>query len=248
MKLIGKVALVTGASRGIGKAIAEALGKQGAKVVINYTQNVDAAEKVSETIRASGGEAIALKADISDAAAVEGMFATIEEKYGGTDILVNNAGIWRGGKITEVGPSDWNAVLDTNIKGMFLCTQSALKAMLQRGAGKIINISSVIGLIGFPGDTIYGTSKAGIIGFTKSLAKELARHRINVNAVAPGIIATDMNSALDEKIRTRLENSIPLGYLGNPEHIAEVVCFLACGADYVTGQVWTVDGGFTMVS
>jgi len=246
MKLIGKVALVTGASRGIGKAIAEALGAQGATVVVNYTRNVGAAENVSESIHALGGEAIAIKADISDAAAVERMFATIEEKYGGTDILVNNAGIWRGGKLTNMGPADWDAVLDTNIKGMFLCTQSALKSMIGRGGGKIINISSVIGLIGFPGDTIYGTSKAGIIGFTKSLAKELARHRINVNAVAPGIIVTDMNSALDEKIRSRLEKSIPLGFLGSPEHIAEVVCFLACGADYVTGQVWTVDGGFSM--
>ena len=248
MRLKGKIALVTGASRGIGRAIAESLGQEGATVIVNYNSNTDAANEVVETLFSFGAEAIPIKADIADRTAVESMFGIISERYGGLDILVNNAGVWRGGKLNKIAPADWEYVLNTNLQGIFVCTQAALKSMLERGGGKIINISSVIGLTGFPGDTIYGTSKSGIFGFTKSLAKEVAKHRIHVNAVAPGFIATDMNSELDEKTKAGLNSRIPFGYLGKPEDVAEVVCFLAYGGAYVTGQVWAVDGGYTMVS
>ena len=248
MKLNGKVALVTGASRGIGRAIAVALAKEGAFVAANYASNADAAQEVVKIIRDAGSDAMAIQADIADISAVEKMIAAIMEKKGGIDVLVNNAGVWRGGKLQKVQPADWDKVLDTNLKGMLCCTRAVLPLMLEKNRGKIINISSVIGIVGYPGDTIYGTSKAGIFGFTKSLAKEVAKKGINVNAIAPGIIATDMNKSLDETTRERLLKSIPIGTLGKPEDVAEVVCFLACGADYVTGQVWAVDGGYTMLA
>ncbi|BBO74621.1 beta-ketoacyl-ACP reductase [Desulfosarcina widdelii] len=248
MKLHGKVALVTGASRGIGRAIAIALAKEGAFVAVNYVSNPSAAQEVVQLIEAAGSQAVAIQADISDLDAVEKMVASAIKIKGGIDILVNNAGVWRGGKLHKLEPADWDKVLDANLKGMLACTRAVLPAMLTKGSGKIINISSVIGIVGYPGDTVYGTSKAGIFGFTKSLAKEVAKMGINVNAVAPGIISTDMNSALDMATRSRLIKSIPMGALGKPEDVAEVVCFLACGASYVTGQVWTVDGGYTMMS
>ena len=248
MKLKGKTALVTGGSRGIGRAVCEFLGREGADVAVNYVSNAEAAQGAVEAVASAGGSAVAVMADVADPEAVARMFAEINAAFGGVDILVNNAGVWRGGKLSRLCPADWNKVFDVNLKGMLLCTQYALKTMTARGGGKIINISSVIGLTGYPGDTVYGASKAGIIGFTKSLAKEVAKNGINVNAVAPGIIATDMNAALEEKTRNKLVDSIPLGYLGKPEDIAEVVSFLACGAGYVTGQVWAVDGGYTMVS
>lgn len=248
MKLQGKVALVTGASRGIGRAMAIALAEEGAFVAVNYASNADAAQEVVQLIRDAGSEAVAIQADISDHVAVEKMVAEITDHNGGIDILINNAGIWRGGKLHQLQPDDWNKVLDTNLKGMLACTRAVLPSMLAKRSGKIINISSVIGIVGYAGDTVYGASKAGIFGFTKSLAKEVAKRGINVNAVAPGIISTDMNRSLDEATRSRLMKSIPMGALGKPEDVAEVVCFLACGASYVTGQVWTVDGGYTMMS
>ncbi len=248
MKLKGKVALVTGASRGIGRAIAISLAKEGAFVAVNYASNAKAAQEVVQLIQDAGSDATAYQADIADISAVEKMVAEIMEKQGGIDILVNNAGVWRGGKLQKVQPADWDKVLDTNLKGMLCCTRAVLPSMLEKKAGKIINISSVIGIVGYPGDTIYGTSKAGIFGFTKSLAKEVATKGINVNAIAPGIISTDMNKSLDEATREKLLKSIPMRTMGEPEDIAEVVCFLACGARYVTGQVWTVDGGYTMLS
>jgi len=248
MKLNGKVALVTGASRGIGRAIAIALAREGAFVAINYASNVNAAQEVVTIIRDAGSDAMAIQADIADISAVERMIATILEEKAGIHVLVNNAGVWRGGKLQKVQPADWDKVLDTNLKGMLCCTRAVLPSMLERNGGKIINISSVIGIVGYPGDTIYGTSKAGIFGFTKSLAKEVADKGINVNAIAPGIIATDMNKSLDEATRERLLKSIPMRRMGKPEDVAEVACLLATGADYVTGQVWVVDGGYTMLA
>ncbi len=248
MKLTGKVALVTGASRGIGRAIAIALAKEGAFIAVNYANKAGAAQEVVDIIRGAGSDAMAIQADIANLTAVEEMVSAITEKKGRIDILVNNAGVWRGGKLHNVEPSDWDKVLDTNLKGMLCCTRAVLPFMLENNEGKIINISSVIGIVGYPGDTIYGTSKAGILGFTKSLAKEVARKGINVNAIAPGIISTDMNQSIDESTRERLLMSIPMRKLGEPEDIAEIVCFLASGADYVTGQVWAVDGGYTMLA
>lgn len=248
MQLKGKVALVTGASRGIGRAIAESLGAVGATVIINYVSNKVAADEVAHAVSSSGGRGVTIQTDISDHDAVNRMVDKVIEDHGAIDILVNNAGIWRGGRLNKVNKADWDLVLDTNLKGVLSCTQAVLRSMIPRRQGKIINVTSVIGLVGFPGDTIYGASKAGIIGLTKSLARELAKYRINVNAVAPGIIATDMNAAFGEAVRARLEQSIPFGYLGKPEDVAEVICFLACGATYVTGQVWVVDGGYTMTN
>jgi 3-oxoacyl-[acyl-carrier protein] reductase len=247
MRLIGKVALVTGASRGIGKAIAIALAQEGAFIAVNYANNVDAAMEVVEAVRSVGSDAIPVKADVSDSVSIEKMVAEITELKAVIDVLVNNAGIWRGGRLQQMRPDEVDKVIDTNLKGMLNCTRTVLPSMLNQGAGKIINISSVIGIVGHPGDTVYGASKAGIFGFTKSLAREVAQQGINVNAVAPGIISTDMNQSLDEKTRKRLEKRIPKGFIGKPEDIAEVVCFLASGASYVTGQVWTVDGGYTLM-
>ncbi len=248
MKLNGKVALVTGASRGIGRAIAIALAKEGAFVAVNYASNANAAQEVVKIIRDAGSDAMAIQADIADISAVEKMVSAIIEKKGGIDILVNNAGVWRGGKLNKVQPADWDKVLDTNLKGMLCCTRAVLPSMLEKKGGKIINISSVIGIVGYPGDTIYATSKAGIFGFTKSLAREVATKGINVNSIAPGIISTDMNKTLDEATRERLLKSIPMRTMGKPEDVAEIVCFLATGANYVTGQVWAVDGGYTMLA
>ena len=219
----------------------------GAFVAVNYASNANAAQEVVKIIRDAGSDAMAIQADIADISAVEKMIDAIMEKKGGIDVLVNNAGVWRGGKLQKVQPADWDKVLDTNLKGMICCTRAVLPSMLEKNGGKIINISSVIGIVGYPGDTIYGTSKAGIFGFTKSLAKEVATKGINVNAIAPGIISTDMNKSLDEATRERLLNSIPMKRMGKPEDVAEVACFLVSGADYVTGQVWVVDGGYTML-
>lgn len=242
----GQVAIVTGASRGIGKAIALALASEGANVVVNYASSSSAAEEVVEKITALGlGEAIALQADVSKADQVEAMLNATIEKWGRVDILVNNAGITRDTLLLRMKPEDWQSVIDLNLTGVFLCTRAVSKVMLKQKSGRIVNITSVAGQMGNPGQANYSAAKAGVIGFTKTVAKEFASRGITVNAVAPGFIATDMTSNIkaDEILKF-----IPLGRFGQPEEIAGMVRFLAAdpAANYITGQVFNVDGGMVM--
>lgn len=241
-----KTALITGGSRGIGRAVAVEFGKAGFNVAVNYVSNERAAAEVVGEIEASGNTAVAIRGDIGDYGEMCLLAEKVYNKFGQIDVLVNNAGVWRGGRINRISKSDWDYVVDTNLKGLFNCTQAVIPHMVGRRCGSIINITSIIGLIGFPGDTAYGAAKAGIIGFTKSLAKEVARHNITVNAVAPGIIATDMNAALEKETRELLLNRIPLGRLGQPEEISRAVRFLAMEGSYITGQVIVVDGGYVL--
>ncbi|BAZ67223.1 MAG: 3-oxoacyl-[acyl-carrier-protein] reductase [Pelatocladus maniniholoensis HA4357-MV3] len=243
--LQGKVAIVTGASRGIGRAIAQELAKVGASVVVNYASSSQAAnELVSEIIQA-GGSAIALAADVSKEDQVDALINAAIEKFNRIDILVNNAGITRDTLLLRMKPKDWQAVIDLNLTGVFLCTRAASKIMLKQRSGRIINITSVAGLMGNPGQANYSAAKAGVIGFTKTVAKELASRGITVNAVAPGFIATDMTSELDAE---GILKYIPLGRYGQPEEVAGMVRFLAAdpAAGYITGQVLNVDGGMVM--
>lgn len=245
-KLQGQVAIVTGASRGIGKAIALQLATEGANVVVNYASSSAAADNVVAEITASGGEAIALQADVSKAEQVETLLNTVIEKFKRIDILVNNAGITRDTLLLRMKPEDWQAVIDLNLTGVFLCTRAASKVMLKQRYGRIINITSVAGLMGNPGQANYSAAKAGVIGFTKTIAKELASRGITVNAVAPGFIATDMTSNLNNT--EDILKYIPLGRYGQPEEVAGMVRFLAAdpAAAYITGQVFNVDGGMVM--
>ncbi|MBE9102060.1 3-oxoacyl-[acyl-carrier-protein] reductase [Vacuolonema iberomarrocanum] len=243
--LEGKTALVTGASRGIGKAIALALAAVGAKVAVNYARSAEAAEAVVKEIADMGGEAIALKADVSQAADVDAMVAAAMDKWGQIDVLVNNAGITRDTLLLRMKPDDWQAVIDLNLTGVFLCTRAVSKIMLKQRSGRIINISSVVGEMGNAGQANYSAAKAGVIGFTKAIAKEVAPRGITINAVAPGFIATDMTH--DVKADDILK-FIPLGKFGQPEDVAGLVRFLAAdpAAAYITGQVMNVDGGMVM--
>ncbi|MBH8576907.1 3-oxoacyl-[acyl-carrier-protein] reductase [Nostocaceae cyanobacterium CENA369] len=245
-KLQGQVAIVTGASRGIGKAIALQLATEGANVVVNYASSSAAADNVVAEITASGGQAIALQADVSKAEQVETLLNTVIEKFKRIDILVNNAGITRDTLLLRMKPEDWQAVIDLNLTGVFLCTRAASKVMLKQRYGRIINITSVAGLMGNPGQANYSAAKAGVIGFTKTIAKELASRGITVNAVAPGFIATDMTSNLNNT--EDILKYIPLGRYGQPEEVAGMVRFLAAdpAAAYITGQVFNVDGGMVM--
>ncbi len=240
-----QVAIVTGASRGIGRAIALALTAAGAKVVINYASSSTAAEAVVSEIGAQGGEAIALQADVSQSDQVEALVTAVLDKWGRIDILVNNAGITRDTLLLRMKPDDWQAVIDINLTGVFLCTRAVSKIMLKQRAGRIINITSVAGLMGNPGQANYSAAKAGVIGFTKTVAKELASRGVTVNAVAPGFIETDMTHGLqaDEILKF-----IPLGRYGQPEEVAGMVRFLAAdpAAAYITGQTFSVDGGMVM--
>ncbi|WP_017316379.1 3-oxoacyl-[acyl-carrier-protein] reductase [Mastigocladopsis repens] len=244
--LRGQVALVTGASRGIGRAIAQELAKQGANVVVNYASSNHAAEEVVDTITKAGGSAIALQADVSQVSQVEALVNTVMEKFNRVDILVNNAGITRDTLLLRMKPEDWQAVIDLNLTGVFLCTRAVSKIMLKQRSGRIINITSVAGQMGNPGQANYSAAKAGVIGFTKTIAKELASRGITVNAVAPGFIATDMTSNLNNT--EEILKYIPLGRYGQPEEVAGMVRFLAAdpASAYITGQVFNVDGGMVM--
>ena len=247
MLLDGKTALVTGASRGIGRAVALRLAEEGARVAINYAGNVKAAEEVKASIEAAGGTAILCQADIADSAAVEAMIADVVKEFGAIDILVNNAGITRDTLLMRMKDEDFAKVLDTNLKGVFYCTKAVAKLMMKKRAGRIINMASVVGLVGNAGQTNYAAAKAGVIGFSKSAAKELASRGITVNVVAPGFIGTDMTAGLPESVKEKMLTDIPLGRMGEPEDVASAVLFLASDqASYITGQVVNVDGGMVM--
>ncbi|KAB8320839.1 3-oxoacyl-[acyl-carrier-protein] reductase [Tolypothrix campylonemoides VB511288] len=243
--LRGQVAIVTGASRGIGRAIAQELAKLGANVVVNYASSSNAAEELVDTITKAGGKAIALQADVSQADQVEALVNTAMEKLNRVDILVNNAGINRDNLLLRMKPEDWQAVIDLNLTGVFLCTRIVSKIMLKQRSGRIINITSVAGQMGNPGQANYSAAKAGVIGFTKTIAKEFASRGITVNAVAPGFIATDMTTNINAE---EILKYIPLGRYGQPEEVAGMVRFLAAdpAAAYITGQVFNVDGGMVM--
>jgi 3-oxoacyl-[acyl-carrier protein] reductase len=248
MGLSGKVALITGSARGIGKAIALELANHGAKIVINDILPKNEIDKTLEEIRKSDDQAIGIRADITIFKEVESMVKEILNKFGKIDILVNNAGIIRDSLLIRMKEEDWDAVININLKGTFNCSKTVAKYMMrQKSGGKIVNISSVIGLVGNIGQANYAASKAGIIGLTKSIAKELALRNINVNAIAPGFIETDMTKRLSEKVRKDLQQQIPLKRLGTVKDIAKVVYFLVSdNANYITGQVINVDGGMVM--
>ena len=247
MLLDGKIALVTGGSRGIGRAIALRLAEEGAKVAINYAGNQTAAEEVKAIIEQHGGTAMIVQTDVSDSTAAAEMVARVHEELGGLDILVNNAGITRDTLLLRMKDEDFDAVINTNLKGIYACTKAAAKFMTKQRSGRIVNLSSVVGEIGNIGQTNYAAAKAGVIGFSKAAAKELAARHVTVNVVAPGFIDTDMTAVLKDSIREKLIEGIPLGALGKPEHVADAVLFLVSdAASYITGQVLNVDGGMVM--
>ena len=247
MLLDGKIALVTGGSRGIGRAIALRLAEEGAKVAINYAGNQTAAEEVKAIIEQHGGTAMNVQTDVSDSTAAAEMVARVHEELGGLDILVNNAGITRDTLLVRMKDEDFDAVINTNLKGIYACTKAAAKFMTKQRSGRIVNLSSVVGEIGNIGQTNYAAAKAGVIGFSKAAAKELAARHVTVNVVAPGFIDTDMTAVLKDSIREKLIEGIPLGALGKPEHVADAVLFLVSdAASYITGQVLNVDGGMVM--
>jgi 3-oxoacyl-(acyl-carrier-protein) reductase len=241
--LRGKACLVTGGSRGIGRAIALELGRQGASVAVGYAHNKAAAEEVAAEIASSGGQSFAFGCDVQDPEAVESAVASVVERFGKIDVLVNNAGITRDRSLAKMSHEEWDAVLQTNLTSVFNLTARVLPHMVQAGYGRIVNISSVIGLHGNFGQANYAAAKAGIIGFTKSAALELARKGVTVNAIAPGFIETEMIAAMPDDVRTRILEKIPMGRFGRPEEIAQVVAFLVLHGDYITGQVISIDGG-----
>ena len=247
MSLQGKCALVTGGSRGIGRAVCLELARQGARVAVNYAGNAAAAEETVRACEALGAEAFAIQADVADAAACEAMVKEVLARFGRLDILVNNAGVTRDGLMPMMKEADWDAVLDTNLKGAFHCMKAVYRPMMKQKYGRIVNLSSIVGLRGNAGQANYAASKAGLIGLTKSMAKELAARNVTVNAVAPGFIDTDMTAALPEKAREAMLTTIPMGRLGQAEDVAQAVAFFAGDASaYVTGQVLCVDGGMAV--
>lgn len=248
MLLDGKVAIVTGASRGIGRAIAEELAAEGAKVVVNYSASSEEAEDVVAAITASGGEAIAFQADVSQSSAADSLIKTCLDTYGHIDILVNNAGTTRDTLLLSMKEQEWDIVVDTNLKSVFNCSKAVMRPMIRRKmGGRIINISSVAGLIGQAGQTNYAASKAGVIGMTKALAKEVGSRKITVNAVTPGFFLTKLTAVLSEDVVSKSKELIPLGRWGELPEVAHLVAFLASDkAAYITGQTISVDGGLAM--
>ena len=245
MKLKEKVALVTGGSRGLGKAIALQLAKDGAQVVVNYVTSTDKAEQVVAAIQAEGGKALAMKADVSNSEEVEKMVDTIYEQFGRIDILVNNAGVTRDELLISMERADWDKVIGTNLGGLFNCTKAVAKYMMMQKSGRIINMSSVAGERGGRGQSNYAASKGAVNAFTRSVAMELARKKVTVNAVAPGVVETEMSSEVIRRAQDIILNSVALKRLGQPEEIAKVVAFLASDdSSYITGEVIRVDGGF----
>jgi 3-oxoacyl-[acyl-carrier protein] reductase len=247
MNLEGKVALVTGASRGIGRAIAAELAREGAKVVINYSRDAEGAQAGLAEIQAAGGQGCVIQADVSDYKAAEGLIKATVDTFGGLDILVNNAGTTRDMVIMMMPEADWDIVIRTNLKSAFNCSKAAVKTMLRKRSGRIINITSVSGIAGNAGQTNYSASKAGLIGLTRSLAREVAARNITVNAVAPGFVPTALTTGLPQELKDASLKAIPLGRWGTPEDVAYAVAFLAAPrAGYITGQVLSVDGGMVM--
>jgi 3-oxoacyl-[acyl-carrier protein] reductase len=242
----GKVALVTGASRGIGAAIAQELGSRGAAVAVNFSGSEEAALSVVSAIEGAGGRAIALKADVGDPASCADLVESTLRELGGLDIVVNNAGITRDGLLVRMSDEDWSSVLDINLTGAFSVTRAAARHLMKQRSGAIVNVTSVIGLVGNAGQANYAASKAGVIGFTKSVARELAPRNVRVNAVAPGFIETDMTASLSESVREAALGQVAMGRFGSVEDVAKCVAFLASeDARYITGQTLAVDGGMT---
>jgi len=245
--LESKIALVTGGGRGIGRAICLELAARGATVIVNYNRSAAAADEVVAEIESAGGAAKSMQTDVSDAEQVTDMFKAIVSEFGTIDILVNNAGMTRDNVIMMMKPDDFDAVIDTNLRSCWLCCKTAARTMMRKRSGSIINITSVVGIAGNGGQTNYAASKAGIIGLTKSLAKEVAVRGIRVNSVAPGFVETDMTADLSDDIREKAIEAIPLGRMGAPQDIAKAVAFLASeDAAYITGQTLVVDGGMVM--
>ena len=243
----GRVALVTGGGRGIGRAISLRLAEGGAKVAISYRGNDAAANEAAELVREAGADCALFKGDVAESGDVEALLKGVNEAFGPVEVLVNNAGVTRDNLLMRMKDAEFDEVLATNLKGAYLCTRAALRGMVRRRWGRIVNISSVVGLMGNAGQANYAASKAGIIGFTKSVAREVAQRGITVNAVAPGYVETELTGSLSEEIKDAIRGQVPAGRFGGPEEIAEAVAFLVGeGAGYVTGQTLAVDGGMTM--
>ena len=246
-KFEGQAAIVTGASRGIGREIALQLAKEGARVAVNYSGSKDKADEVVQLIKEAGGEAFAIQADVSNQDSVKKMIDETIATFGSIDILVNNAGITRDNLLMRMKEDEWDDVIDINLKGVFLCTKGVTRQMMRQRAGKIVNVASIVGVSGNPGQANYVAAKAGVIGLTKTTAKELASRNINVNAVAPGFITTEMTDALSDELKEQMLKNIPLGKLGSAENVAKTVLFLLSeDAVYITGQTIHVDGGMVM--